>query len=151
MYQVRGGSCDHRGLHQVPLQLHLCLSNLIARSQHGESHPWQRSWWRGLIGKGEIRPRGNPHGPSWASTPKPESVCFIILWLSPTFLTLTGSIPDHLSLEKVNLEFQLTVSCVYKECFSSNPSDGSLTCLTPDLYNNECDCLQPPTCEKHKT
>ena len=46
------------------------------------------------------------------------------------FLTLTDAIPDHLSLEKVNLEFQLTVSCVYKECFSSNPSDGSLICVT---------------------
>ena len=88
-----------------------CFSS-IAGSQHGESHPWQRSWGRGLIGKGEIRPWGNPPGPSWASTPKPESVCLIILWLSPTFLTLTGAIPDHLSLEKVNLELQLTVSCI---------------------------------------
>ena len=46
-----------------------------------------------------------------------------------TLLTLQGAIPDHLSLEKVNLELQL-VSCIWKECFSSNPSDGSLTCLT---------------------
>ena len=43
-------------------------------------------------------------------------------------LTLQGAIPDHLSLEKFNLELQL-VSCIWKECFSSNPFDGSLTCL----------------------
>ena len=85
---------------------------LYARSQHVEFCLWQRSWGRGLIGKGEIRPQGNPPGPSWASTPKPEFVCLIILWLSPTFLTLTGAIPNHLSLEKVNLELQLTVSCI---------------------------------------
>ena len=29
MDQLRGGSCDHPGLYQVPLHLHLCLSNLI--------------------------------------------------------------------------------------------------------------------------
>ena len=46
-----------------------------------------------------------------------------------TFLTLQGAIPNHLSLEKVNLELQL-VSWIWKECLSSNPSDGSLTCLT---------------------
>ena len=52
-----------------------------------------------------------------------------------TLLTLQGAILDHLSLEKVNLELQL-VSCIWKECFSSNPSDGSLTCLTVgDFYN----------------
>ena len=45
-----------------------------------------------------------------------------------TLLTLQGAIPNHLSLEKVNLELQL-FSCMWKECFSSNPSDGSLTCL----------------------
>ena len=31
-----------------------------------------------------------PLGSAWASTPKPESVCFTILQLSPTPLTLTG-------------------------------------------------------------
>ena len=46
-----------------------------------------------------------------------------------TLLTLQGAIPNHLSLEKVNLELQL-VSCIWKECLSSNPSDGSLTSLT---------------------
>ena len=52
-----------------------------------------------------------------------------------TLLTLQGAIPDHLSLEKVNLELQL-VSCIWKEYLSSNPSDGSLTCLTVrDFYN----------------
>ena len=52
-----------------------------------------------------------------------------------TLLTLQGAIPDQLSLEKVNLELQL-VSCIWKECFGSNPSDGFLTCLTVgDFYN----------------
>ena len=45
-----------------------------------------------------------PPGTSQPSTPKPESVCLIILLLSPTPMTLTGAIPDHPSLEKVNLE-----------------------------------------------
>ena len=40
-----------------------------------------------------------PPGPARASTPKPES----ILCLSSTLLTLMGTIPDHLSLEKINL------------------------------------------------
>ena len=31
-----------------------------AWSQHGESCPWQRSWGKGLMGKGEIRSRGDP-------------------------------------------------------------------------------------------
>ena len=43
--------------------------------------------------------------------------------------------PNHFSPEKVNLELQL-VSCIWTECFSSNPSDGSLTCLmVGDFYN----------------
>ena len=36
-------------------------------------------------------------------TPKPESACRTALCFSLTFLTLTGAIPDHLSLEKINL------------------------------------------------
>ena len=37
--------------------------------------------------------------PSWASTPKLS----VFSWLSPTPLTLTGAILDHLSLKKINL------------------------------------------------
>ena len=44
--------------------------------------------------------------------PKPESACLTTLCFSLTLLTLTGAIPDHLSLEKVNLELRLTVSCM---------------------------------------
>ena len=40
-----------------------------------------------------VRTRGAPPGPAWASTPKPESVCFTILRFSPTPLTLTGGYP----------------------------------------------------------
>ena len=43
-------------------------------------------------GQGESGLEGPP-GPAWASTPKPESVCFTILQLSPTPLTLTGGYP----------------------------------------------------------
>ena len=46
-----------------------------------------------------------------------------------TVLALQGAIHNHLSLENINLELQL-VSCLWKECLSSNPSNGSLTCLT---------------------
>ena len=48
----------------------------------------------------------------------------------------------HLSLENVNLEVQL-VSCIWKECFSSNPFDGSLTCLTAGDFYKLVNCLRP--------
>ena len=116
---------------RLPISWLLVKSNEIARSQHGESHPWQRSWGRGLTGKGEIRPRGNPRGLSWASTPKLESVRFIKLYLSPTLLTLTGAIPHHLSLKRVNLELQIISLLGVTRVFQSkNSSDGSLACLT---------------------
>ena len=40
----------------------------------------------------QVRTRGAP-GSAWASTPKPESICFTTLWLSPTPLTLTRGYP----------------------------------------------------------
>ena len=43
--------------------------------------------------QGESGLKGPP-GSAWASTPKPESVCFTILWLLPTPLTLTGGYPQ---------------------------------------------------------
>ena len=55
----------------------------------------------------------------------------------------------HLSLENVNLELQL-VSCIWKECFSSNPFDGSLTCLTVGDFYKRVNCLQPPNRKRHK-
>ena len=73
----------------------------VPGSQHGRSHPWQghvEEPWRAR----QIMTRGTP-GSARAPTPKLESVCLTILYLSPTLLTLTGAIPDHLSLEKVNL------------------------------------------------
>ena len=42
----------------------------------------------------QIRPQGTPPGSARASTPKPKSVCLIILCLSPTLLTLTGGYPQ---------------------------------------------------------
>ena len=45
-----------------------------------------------MTGKGRSGFEGLP-GPAQASTPKSESVCFTILCLSPTLLTLTGGYP----------------------------------------------------------
>ena len=50
--------------------------------------PMTRSCGRELLSKASGL-KGLP-SLSWASTPKPESVCFTISWLSPTPLTLTG-------------------------------------------------------------
>ena len=67
--------------------------------------------------------------------PKPESACLIVLCF-PLF---------WYSLEKVNSGLQLTVSCIWKECFSSNPFDGSLTCLTVGDFYNLWIVYSPPT------
>ena len=72
--------------------LSFCTGSLYAGSQHGRSHPWQRSWGRDLMGKGESGLEGPP-GPAQASTPKPESICLTISCLSPTPLTLMGGYP----------------------------------------------------------
>ena len=55
-------------------------------SQHGSSHPWQGHTGEPLQAR-QVRARGPPPlpGSDWASTPKPESVCFTISRLSPTF------------------------------------------------------------------
>ena len=62
---------------------------MSAESQHGESHPWQRSWGRGLMGKGKIRPRGVP---LLEHLPQNQNLS-VFSWLSPTLLTLTGGCP----------------------------------------------------------
>ena len=49
--------------------------------------------WESSGGQGEPELEGCPSGPAWASTPKPESVCFTASWLSPTPLTVTGVYP----------------------------------------------------------
>jgi len=72
------------------------------------------------ISKGESGLKGPP-GSAWASTPKPESVCFTILRLSPTPLTLTGVIPDHLSLKEINLKLQLISLLGIRGVFQSKP------------------------------
>ena len=48
--------------------------------------------WESPDGQGKSGLEGPP-GSAWASTPKPESACFTILWLSPTPLTLTEGYP----------------------------------------------------------
>ena len=83
---------------------------------------------------------GVPPGFSWTSTPKNQSLLPYCTVLS-TLLLLIG----------INLGLQLTVFCIWKECFSSNHFDGSLTCLTgsPGLLQF-LNCLQPPNHERHK-
>ena len=83
---------------------------------------------RDLTGQGESGLEGSS---AWASTPKPKSVCLLsaILYSSD----ITGGYPRP-PFSGNSLELPL-VSCIWKECFSSNPSDGSLTCLTVgDFY-----------------
>ena len=68
-------------------------------------HGWDSSRWPPTL-----------RGPPWTFLsiypPKTESACLTALYLSLTLVTLTEAIPDHLSLEKVNLEVQLTVFCI---------------------------------------
>ena len=90
-----------RGPSQLPWRLDFPETTRAAGSQHGRSHPWQRSWRRGFTGKGESKTKGTP-GPAQASTPKPKFACPAIFH---KFLCYQwGAIPDHLFLKKINLE-----------------------------------------------
>ena len=75
-------------LHSYPNSSTSELYDPGAGIHHGRSHPWQKSCGRELLSKASEL-NGLPRL-SQASTPKPESVCFTISWLSPTPLTLTG-------------------------------------------------------------
>ena len=66
-------------------------SNQFCREPAREISPMTRSCGRELLSKASGL-EGLPRS-AWASTPKPESVCLIILCLSPTLLTLTGGYP----------------------------------------------------------
>ena len=83
-------------LEGIMLRLKLQYFGHLAGSQHGSSHPWQRScgefWWAR-----RTRTRGVPLWACLSVYPKTR-ICFTILRLSPTLLTLRGAIPDHLSL-----------------------------------------------------
>ena len=86
------GGLQSRGLQK-------CWTWLSAGSQHGESHPWQRSWGRGLMGKGEIRTQGTP----WTcSSIYPRTrICLSYYFMS---FTSSSDISRGLSLTKrVNL------------------------------------------------
>ena len=110
-----------------------------AGSQHGRSHPWQGHAER-PDGQGESGLKGSS---AWASTRNQNLSVYCLLYYN--ILTLQGAIPDHLSLEKVNLEIQL-VSCIWNECLGLKPFDGFQTYLIglPRLLQL-VDCLQPPT------
>ena len=81
--------------------------------------------WRGLIRKGE----SGLEGPPWfcLSIYPQIRICFTILRLSPTPLTLTGAgwgggaIPDHFSLKEINLEFYLISLLGIIKVFQSKP------------------------------
>ena len=142
------GSCHHSKGPRCPSPLQIYLNPLHwldchpyywlttrwhvwqpARSQHEESHPLQKSWGKNPdIHKGVIWLQGFPLDFPEHQLPKTR-VCLPYYPVLSTLLTLTGAVPHHLSLENVNSELH-PVSCIWKECFSSNPSDGSLTCLT---------------------
>ena len=66
-------------------------------------------------GQGESGLEGPP-GPAWASTPKPESVCFTILRLSPTPLTLTWGYPRSPFSEGNQLRALVNKSPGYNRC-----------------------------------
>ena len=72
-----------------------------ARSQHGESHTWQRSWGK-EPDKTQRRDQasGVPLDFLKHLLPKPESACFTVLCFSPTRLTLTGGCPPTTFLWK---------------------------------------------------
>ena len=63
--------------------------------------------WRDLMGKASQVSRG----PLPEHLPRNQNLS--VYWvLYYTLLTLHRAIPNHLSLEKVNLELQLTVFCI---------------------------------------
>ena len=64
------------------------ITKIIYQEPPWEIPPMTRSCGRELLSKASEL-KGLPRL-SRASTPKPESVCFTISWLSPTPLTLTG-------------------------------------------------------------
>ena len=59
------------------LKISVSLDTPLAGSQRGESRLWQRSWGRGLMGKGEIRPRGDPFSSISPKTRICLSYCFV--------------------------------------------------------------------------
>ena len=76
-----------------------------AGSQHGSPHPWQghvgEIWWAR-----RTRTRGVPLWACLSVYPKTR-ICFTILRLSPTLLTLTGGYPQPPLCKKINLKLSL--------------------------------------------
>ena len=102
--------------------------NPTAGSQHGRSHPWQRSCGRELLSKASGL-KGFPRL-SQASTPKPESVCFTISWLSPTPLTSTGGYPRPTFSGENQLRAIANKSSGHEKNISNqNPSVSIIACL----------------------
>ena len=111
----------------------------IAKVMRKESWHMQKAW-------------SGFRGTTWIflSIYPPKPVCLPYCTVHSTLLTLTGVVPHHLFLENFNSELQL-VSCIWKECFCSNPSDGSLTCLrgSPELLQVVI-VYSPPTVRSTK-
>ena len=104
------------------------LEMVLAGSQHGRSHPWQRSYGRELLSKASGL-KGLSRL-SRASTPKPESVCFTISWLSPTPLTLTGGYPQpHFSGENQLRAIANKAPGHERNISNQNPSVSIIACL----------------------
>ena len=76
-----------------------------ARSQHGESRPWQRSWGKGPDKcKGRIRPQGSPWTFSSIYSQNRSLPALLCYAFHLFFLHYKGLSPHQLFLEKVNLE-----------------------------------------------
>ena len=86
-------------------RLVITLLTRSARSQHGRSYPWQRSWGRGLTGQRQDQASGVPLDFLEHLPPKTR-VCLLYCVMLSTYSSdiNRGLSPHHLFLEKVNLE-----------------------------------------------
>ena len=118
----------HKLESRLPGEISITSVMLMCRKQ--ELRPWQRSWGRRLgIRKGGIEPQESP----WKFSsiyPQNQSLPTFCFVLSPTPLTLWGTVPHYLSLKKrVNLQLQL-IKFLGVIVFQPTNSFGSpLACL----------------------
>ena len=85
---------------------------------------------------------------SWASISPKQKLPALFYSAFHSSVINRGCPPPRFS-GKSQLRLHL-VSCIWKGCFSSNPSDGSLTCLTVSPgFLQLVNCLQLPNRERH--
>ena len=105
---------------------------LVARSQHEELHPWQRSWGRRPdIMQRQDQASGVPLDILDHLPPKPESAYLTALCFHLHFWHYGGLSPTTSLWKGVNLGLQLINLLGMTRVFQcQNSSDGSLACLT---------------------